>query len=128
MFSTFWSFLWSTLVIFAVIAYLMIMSTILVDLFWRDRSTSGIVKAIWVVALVVLPYLTALVYLIVRGEGMAERAADRAASEQQRAEDYIRENTGRSTVQEIAEAKKLFDEGAITKTEFERLKSAAFAE
>lgn len=127
MLSTFWNFLWSTLVIFAVIAYLMILFTILVDLFWRDRFTSGIVKAIWVVALVVLPYLTALIYLIVRGKGMAERAVNQVASEKRQAEDYIREVAGRSPVQEIAGAKKLFDDGAITKTEFERLKSAAFA-
>lgn len=127
MWNTFWMFLWSTIVIFAFVAYLMILFTILLDLFWRDRTTSGMVKAIWVVGLVVLPYLTALVYLISRGKGMAERAVNQATSEQQRAENYIREVAGRSPAQEIAEAKKLLDDGALTQAEFDQLKAGALA-
>jgi hypothetical protein len=125
--NTFWLFLWSTIVVFAFVAYLMILFNILVDLFWRDRTTSGIAKAIWVVGLVVLPYLTALVYLIGRGKGMAERAANQATSEKKRADDYIREVAGRSPAQEIAEAKKLLDGGALTQTEFEQLKAGVLA-
>lgn len=67
MWHTFWDFLWSAIVIFAFIAYLLILFNIVVDMFWRDHQTSGWVKAIWVVFLIVFPYLTALVYLIARG-------------------------------------------------------------
>ena len=74
MWDTFWHFLWSTIVIFAFIAYLMILFNILTDLFWRDHQTSGWIKAVWVIFLILFPYLTAIVYLIARGNGMAERA------------------------------------------------------
>ena len=83
MWDSFWDFIWYTLVIFAFIAYLMILFSIITDLFWRDHKTSGVVKAIWVVFLIVFPYLTALVYLIARGKGMGERSRD-AASPQRR--------------------------------------------
>ena len=125
MWGTFWSFLWSTILIFAFVAYLIILFNILTDLFWRDRSTSGVVKAIWVVLLVVLPYLTALVYLIARGKGMAERANEDAEAVQRNTDEYIRRVAGRSPTQDIASARDLLDAGAITPTEFEQLKAAA---
>lgn len=127
MWDTFWHFLWSTVVIFAFIAYLMILWSIIIDLFWRDHKTSGLVKAIWVIFLIVLPYLTALVYLIARGEGMALRAREAAASAKQETDSYIREAAGRSPAQEIADAKSLLDTGAITQQEYESLKGKALS-
>ncbi len=67
-------FLWHFLIIFAWIAYLLVLFQILVDLFWRDHTTSGWIKAVWVIFLIVFPWLTALIYLIARGRGMTERA------------------------------------------------------
>ncbi len=119
MWDSFWDFLWSAVVIFAFIAYLMILFNILADLFWRDHKTSGWVKAIWVVFLIVVPYLTALVYLIVRGQGMAERARDQALQAKQQTDDYIRDAAGRSPAQEIADAKALLEAGTITAAEFD---------
>ncbi len=75
-----WDFLWHFLIIFAWIAYLLVLFQILTDLFWRDHKTSGWVKAVWVVFLIVFPWLTALVYLIARGKGMTERAREAAAA------------------------------------------------
>lgn len=125
MWDSFWEFLWSMIVIFAFIAYLIILFNILVDLFWRDHKTSGWVKAIWVIFLIVLPYLTALVYLIARGEGMAIRAREAAASAKKETDAYIREAAGRSPAQEIADAKALLDSGTITQQEFDSLKAKA---
>lgn len=125
MWDTFWHFLWSTIVIFAFIAYLMILFNILVDLFWRDHKTSGVVKAIWVIFLILVPYLTALVYLIVRGTGMAERAREQALQAKKETDDYIRTAAGRSPAQEIADAKALLDGGTISQTEFDSLKAKA---
>ena len=71
---SFWEALWLVVVSFAFVAYLLLLFFIIGDLF-RDKQTSGWVKALWVVLLFVLPLLTALVYLIVRGRGMEERAA-----------------------------------------------------
>lgn len=127
MWDTFWHLLWSTVVIFAFIAYLMILFNILVDLFWRDRQTSGWIKAVWVIFLIVLPYLTALLYLITRGKGMAIRARETAAAAKTETDAYIREAVGRSPAQEIADAKALLDAGSITQREFDSLKAKALS-
>ncbi len=127
MWNTFWDFLWTTIVIFAFIAYLMILFNILVDLFWRDHKTSGWIKAVWVIFLIVLPYLTALVYLIARGTGMAERAREQAMQAKQETDEYIKQAAGRSPAQEIADAKNLLETGAISQAEFETLKAKALS-
>jgi len=127
MWDSFWHFLWSTIVIFAFIAYLMILFNILTDLFWRDHQTKGIVKAVWVVFLIVFPYLTALVYLIARGDGMAVRAREAAAQGKKQTDDYIRQAAGRSPAEEIAHAKELLDAGTITQAEFDGLKAKALS-
>lgn len=122
-----WDFLWHFLIIFAWIAYLLVLFQILSDLFWRDHETSGWVKAIWVFFLILLPWLTAVVYLIARGKGMAARAQAAAAAAKQDADAYIREAAGRSPAQEIADAKALLDGGTITQAEFDALKAKALA-
>lgn len=122
-----WDFLWHFLVIFAWIAYLLVLFQILVDLFWRDHKTSGWVKAIWVVFLFVFPWLAALIYLIARGKGMAQRAQAAAAQAQKETDAYIREAAGRSPAQEIAHAKELLESGTITQTEFDSLKAKALS-
>lgn len=120
-----WDFLWHFLIIFAWIAYLLVLFQILGDLFWRDHKTSGWVKAVWVVFLILFPWLTALVYLIARGRGMAERARDAALAAKKETDSYIREAAGRSPAQEIADAKALLEAGTITADEFETLKAKA---
>ena len=125
MWDTLWHFVRSMVVIFAFIAYLMILFNIIVDLFSRDDRTSGWAKAIWVIFLILVPYLTALVYLIARGQGMAVRAREAAASAKKDTDTYIREAAGRSPAQEIADAKTLLESGTITAPEFESLKAMA---
>ncbi|MGE2736563.1 SHOCT domain-containing protein [Mycolicibacterium vaccae] len=128
MWDSFWDYFWSLLVIFAFIAYLIILFQILVDLFWRDHKTSGWVKALWVLFLILFPYLTALIYLIARGGGMADRAREQALQAQRDTDEYIRHAAGRSPAQEIADAKALLDTGAISPDEFESLKARALRE
>ena len=120
-----WDFLWHFLIIFAWIAYLLVLFQILTDLFWRDHKTSGWVKAIWVIFLIVLPWLTAVIYLIARGKGMTERARQAAAAAQKQTDDYIRQAAGRSPAQEIADAKSLLEAGTISQAEFDALKTRA---
>ena len=122
-----WDFLWHFLIIFAWIAYLLVLFQILTDLFWRDHKTSGWVKAVWVVFLIVFPWLTALVYLIARGKGMSERAQAAALAAKQDTDAYIREAAGRSPAQEIADAKELLDAGTISQAEFDGLKAKALS-
>ncbi|MFY2861715.1 hypothetical protein ACOJVU_18725 [Mycobacterium sp. THU-M104] len=125
MWHTSWGFMWSAIVAFAFIAYLLILFSIIADLFWRDHSTTGWVKAVWVFFLVLFPYLAALVYLIVRGEDMTMRAREAATLVKRGSHAYFREVTGRSPAQEIAHGKELLDDGTITPDEFDTLKGKA---
>lgn len=122
-----WDFLWHFLIIFAWIAYLLVLFQILGDLLWRDHKTSGWVKAVWVFFLILLPWLTAVVYLIARGKGMATRAQAAAQAAKQDTDAYIREAAGRSPAQEIADAKSLLDGGTISQAEFDALKAKALS-
>ncbi|MFJ6095214.1 SHOCT domain-containing protein [Williamsia muralis] len=126
MWDSFWDFIWYTVVIFAFVAYLMILFNVLIDLF-RDHTTSGWVKAAWIFFLIVLPYITLFVYLIARGSGMAKRSAESHKAAQQSADSYIRQAAGTSAADQIATAKKLRDDGTITDSEFEHLKAKALS-
>lgn len=119
-----WNLVWYTIVIFAFIAYLVILWQVLTDLF-RDHKTSAWVKIIWVVFLVVLPYLTAFVYLLTRGRGMAQRANAAHKQAENAAEQYIRDAAGTSPAAQITEAKALLDAGTISEEEFSVLKHKA---
>ncbi|MEI5673453.1 MULTISPECIES: PLDc N-terminal domain-containing protein [unclassified Nocardioides] len=125
---SFWDFFWFTVSFFLLMAYLVVLFQVITDLF-RDRDTSGLVKAVWVFFLVVLPLLTSLVYLVARGQGMAERSAAAARRAQDATEDYIRSVSAGSTspADEIARAKALLDERVIDQREFEGLKARALA-
>jgi hypothetical protein len=99
-----------------------------VDVF-RDRTLNGWAKALWVIFLVFLPFLGALIYLIARGRGMAERNAARATAAQSEVDGYIRTTagTGSSPSEEIAKAKALLDSGAITQAEYDAIKTKTLA-
>jgi len=121
---SFWDIVWFIFITFAFVAYLMILFSILGDLF-RDKETSGVVKALWIIALVVLPFLTALVYLIVRGHGMADRSVQQAQEIKKAQDEYIRDVAGVTPTEQIAKAKDLLDSGAISQAEFDKLKTKA---
>lgn len=124
--SNFWDVMWLILSTFVFVAYLMILFQIVADLF-RDGELGGGSKAVWLIALVFLPMLTALFYVLVRGTGMAKRqraALERSKSE---AEDYIRQVAGKSPAEQIADAKALLDAGTINQDEFARLKVKALS-
>jgi hypothetical protein len=122
---SFWDVVWFIFISFAFVAYLMVLFSILGDIF-RDRGISGPVKALWVVALIFLPLLTSLVYLIARGGDMAERSMRHATVQRQNQDAYIREVAGKTTPSDqIAQARALFDAGAISESEYEALKSKA---
>ena len=122
---SFWNIFWVFFWTFAFFAYLMVLFHILVDLF-QDTSLSGWWKALWVVCLCFLPFLTALVYLLARGEGMAARQAVRAERARESTETYIRSVSGStSPAEEIAKAKALLEAGTISESEFTALKHRA---
>ena len=124
---SFWDIIWFIFVSFAFIAYLMFMFQIISDLF-RDHTVSGWVKALWMICLIFFPFLTAIIYLVVRGKGMYERQS--AAINEARAgqEDYIRDVAATtSPTDQIAQAKGLLDSGAISQAEFDALKAKALS-
>jgi Short C-terminal domain/Phospholipase_D-nuclease N-terminal len=121
---TFWEWFWFAFLIFAFVAYLFAMFTIIVDLF-RDKSVSGWMKAVWFIFLILFPVITALVYLIARGGGMAQRQAADAQAMREAQDSYIRDVAGSSPADQIAKAKELHNSGAITDEEYEALKAKA---
>ncbi|MFE6735790.1 SHOCT domain-containing protein [Microbacterium sp. NPDC057650] len=122
----FWETIWIFVEIFLFIALLMVLFTIFGDLF-RDRKLNGWWKALWIIFLIFVPWITALVYLIARGQGMAERSAAQARQAQQATDAYIRQAAGKSAADEIADAAKLLAAGTITTEEYEKLKAKALA-
>jgi hypothetical protein len=119
-----WDVIWFFFWIYVFFAYLMVLFSIIGDIF-RDRSLHGAVKAIWILFLIFLPILTALVYLIARGRGMAERGAYSAAANRAATDDYIRSVASASPADEIGKAKSLLDGGTITQEEYAILKRRA---
>ncbi|MCC2032549.1 SHOCT domain-containing protein [Microbacterium allomyrinae] len=112
--------------VFVFVAYLMVIFSIIGDLF-RDHTLSGGWKAVWIIFLIFVPFLTALVYLIARGPGMQKRSIAQAQALQADQQAYIRATAGTaaSPTDDIAKAKSLLDSGAITQAEFEALKAKA---
>jgi uncharacterized membrane protein len=123
---SFWNIIWFIFVSFAFIAYLMFMFQIIGDLF-RDHTVSGWVKAAWMICLIFFPFLTAIIYLVVRGKGMYERQSAAITAARAGQEDYIRNVAVASPADQISQAKGLFDSGAISQAEFDALKAKALA-
>lgn len=111
-----------TLEIFFFVIWVWIMITILMDLF-RDHEISGWGKAVWVIFLVLIPFLAALVYLIARGNGMRDRTIKAQAEAKQHMDSYIRETASSSPADELHKLNDLKEKGAITGEEFERAKA-----
>lgn len=114
--------LWLIIVSFLFITYLMMLFSVIVDLF-RDRELSGALKAVWAIALIFFPLVTMLIYLVVRGKGMAERQMKQNADAQAAVDTYIRQVAGSDPAASLATAAQLRDEGKIDDAEFAALKA-----
>lgn len=114
----------SLLAVFFMVIYFLIMFQIIVDVFRRDAS--GGKKALWLVALLFVPLITMLVYLITNGDGMAKRQRQEVVQAQEQMDTYIRSVAG-GAAGEIAAAKQLLDAGTISQEEFDQLKAKALS-
>ena len=123
---SFWELFWWFFWVWVFIAYLMVLFSIVADLF-RDHTMNGWLKAVWIIFLVFFPFITALVYLIARGRSIAERSGREARQLRTAQDDYIRSVAGASAspTDEIAKAKALLDAGTIDQAEFDALKAKA---
>jgi ABC-type multidrug transport system fused ATPase/permease subunit len=116
---------WTIIIFFCWVAWIWVLIVILGDLF-RRHDTSGWVKALWVIFLIVLPFLGVLIYLIANGSGMSRRQAESVRASQQQFDSYVQSVAGGSA-SELAKAKELLDSGAITQEEYDKLKAKVLA-
>jgi ABC-type transport system involved in cytochrome bd biosynthesis fused ATPase/permease subunit len=120
------SVLWTMAVFFAWIIWFWLLITVFSDLF-RRHDESGFTKVLWIIFVIILPYLGVLIYLLVNHDGMTERAVRDERAAQRQFDDHIRSVAPASSTEEIAKAKQLLDSGAITQAEYESLKAKALA-
>jgi hypothetical protein len=121
-------FFWTLLVIYAMFFYFMILFRVVGDLF-SDKDTSGVMKTVWLIALLFLPFISLFVYLITRGAAMNERALARAREIDQAQQAYIRDaaGSGSDPATQIEKAHQLLTSGAISQAEFDSIKSKALS-
>jgi len=112
----------TTLAIFFFVIWIWIVITILMDIF-RDHEMSGWAKAVWVLFLIFIPFLTAFIYLIVRGSGMRERAIKEQADAKKHFDEYVRETATVSPVDELHKLDQLKQSGGITEEEYNKMKA-----
>ena len=115
---TYRNFLMDVLAIFIFIVWFWLLITVFADLF-RRHDISGWIKAIWVIALIIFPYIAVLAYLIFQGRSMAERNVQQA----QQARDELRRVVGFSVADEIQKLDGLKKSGSISDAEFSRLRA-----
>jgi hypothetical protein len=113
------------LLVFEIFVFMMwfwILFVIITDLF-RDHELSGWWKAVWVLFLVFVPFITGLIYLIARGHGMAKRAAKEQGDAKREFDSYVREQAHSSPADELDKLQGLREKGALTDVEFEAQKA-----
>jgi hypothetical protein len=123
---SFWDVLWTSFVFFCWVAVLVILFNVIVDVF-RSHDLSGWAKAGWVVLLLVLPLIGLLIYLGVRGQGMAERSAKDQIDRAEALRRQMGQQTPHDPADQIRKAKEMLDQGVIDDAEFQQLKQRALA-
>ena len=111
--------LWAMLWFFLFIVWIWLLITIFIDIFRSDMN--GWVKALWVIFVIILPFLGVLVYLIAEGGNMQKRGMKQAADQQQAQAEYIQSvagSGGDSTADQLEKLKSLHDQGVLTDDEF----------
>ena len=117
--------LWTMLIFFLWIAWFWILIAVFADIF-RRHDTSGFGKVLWLIFVILVPFLGVFVYLIANHDGMTKRNIERMQSQQAQMDDYVRSVAGGGgAAAEIEKAKALLDSGAITQAEFDSIKAKA---
>jgi hypothetical protein len=112
---------------FLFVIWIWLLITVFVDIF-RSQDMGGWAKALWVIFVIILPFLGVFIYLIARGGKMHERAAQDAAQQQQAFDDYVRQTAGSSdTASQLSKLANLKSQGVITDSEFEAQKAKLLA-
>ena len=123
---TFLDVFWDVLLLFAWIIWFWLLITVFADVF-RRHDIGGFAKALWIIFVIVLPYIGVLIYLIVEHQGMADRNMQQAQAAKQDFDQYVQSVASSSPSEQISKAKQLLDAGTITQAEFDQLKQKALA-
>ena len=119
--------LWTMFIFFAWAIWFWLLITVFADIF-RRHDIGGGAKTLWLIFVIVLPFLGVFIYLIAHNEGMTQRNIERARGQQAQLDEYVRATAGSGgAAAEIESAKSLLDSGAITQAEFGALKQKALA-
>jgi hypothetical protein len=113
---------WTMLEIFLFVIWIYLIFMIFLDIF-RSRDMGGLAKALWVIGLIILPFLGAFIYLIARGGKMHERAIEAAQAQQKAFDSYVQEAAGTSSADQLHKLADLKDKGVLTDAEFEAQKA-----
>ena len=119
----------TTLYFFLFIIWIWLLFMVFIDVF-RSHDIGGWAKALWVIAIIIMPYLGVLVYLIFRGGKMHERAAQQAALQQKAFNQYVKQaagTPGSTTADEISKLAELKSKGMLTDAEFDAEKAKLLA-
>ena len=119
---------WTMFIFFAWIIWFWLLISIFGDIF-RRHDLSGFGKVLWIIFVIVLPFLGVFIYLIANHDGMTQRNIDRAQAQQAQMDQYVKSVAGGGgAAAEIEKAKGLLDSGAITQSEFDAIKQKALAQ
>ena len=119
--------LWTMLIFFCWIIWFWLLITVFADVF-RRHDTSGFGKVLWIIFVIILPFLGVFIYLIANHDGMTERSMKQAQAQQASMDQYVKSVAGSGgAAGEIEKAKGLLDSGAITQAEFDSIKQKALA-
>jgi len=115
-------------VFFAFIIWFWILITVFADIF-RRKDASGVTKTLWIIFVIVAPFLGVFIYLIVNNDGMTQRNVEKAQAQQEQMDAYVKSVAGGSggAAAEIEKAKGLLDSGAISQAEYDAIKAKALA-
>jgi ABC-type multidrug transport system fused ATPase/permease subunit len=122
-------FFLTMLYFFLFIIWIWLLITVFIDIF-RSHDMGGWAKALWVIFIIILPFLGVLVYLIARGGKMHERAAQEAAQQQKAFDQYVRQaagTPGATSADQLAKLADLKSQGVLSDAEFETQKAKILA-
>ncbi len=118
---------WTMMLFFLFVAWIMILFKTIVDIF-RSDDMGGFAKAIWLIFVIIIPWLGVLVYILARGDGMTKRDIAQAQEQQEQFASYVRSTAGTSgSADELVKLADLRDRGVITEAEFATQKAKLLA-
>ena len=119
--------IWTMFMFFVFVLWIWLLIAVFMDIF-RSHDMGGVAKALWVLFIVIFPFLGILVYLIARGGKMHERAAEQAVQQQKAFDAYVKQAAGSgSTADDLAKLADLKQQGVISDAEFEAQKAKILA-